>query len=409
MKELSRQSLTSIHDVIHGQNYVNIKARLNQLLPLEYANVFSNIKLFGQSGVWCGDDNISYLNYETATSDEKEEMAIWLEECKTYVCKSLEVAMPYVNSLFIIPSQEQIFWYRNEKDEIRVTLTQWGFENKSFGSKVDVIGMLIQAPRKLIQQEVTVHIDYSDGHAASSIPFILNSFNNERQVETDDKGDFYLGKIFAGKLFSVESVDRNIHYDFTVAPETIYHVVFDYFANYTISIETPSGEREPDFPLVVNGKQVQTDDNGVYSGDAKLLPDTYIDVEVDNVHYSFELERDAEQNHFVVKINKEEPVPSTPLQPPTPPQPIAPPLPPSSPVEEFVTITLLDYDGKPLPNLSFQITSSKGSAIEAQTNSEGIAKINKIKLSPKDKYKIGFVVSGAYRKQLDKIRNSDGK
>ena len=52
MKEISRQSLMKIHDVIHGQNYVNIKARLNQLLPNEYAKTFAGIKLFSTDGVW---------------------------------------------------------------------------------------------------------------------------------------------------------------------------------------------------------------------------------------------------------------------------------------------------------------------------------------------------------------------
>ena len=51
MKELSRQSLMNIHYVINGQNYVNIKARLNQLLPAEYAQTFSYIKMVGSTAV----------------------------------------------------------------------------------------------------------------------------------------------------------------------------------------------------------------------------------------------------------------------------------------------------------------------------------------------------------------------
>ena len=41
MKEISRQSLIRIHDLIYGQNYVNIKARLDQHLPEEYAKALA--------------------------------------------------------------------------------------------------------------------------------------------------------------------------------------------------------------------------------------------------------------------------------------------------------------------------------------------------------------------------------
>ena len=68
MKEISRQSLMKIHDVIHGQNYVNIKARLNQLLPNEYAKTFAGIKLFSTDGVWYGDDAIVYRSYVEASA-----------------------------------------------------------------------------------------------------------------------------------------------------------------------------------------------------------------------------------------------------------------------------------------------------------------------------------------------------
>lgn len=398
MKELSRQSLQNIHYVINGQNYVNIKARLNQWLPPEYAQAFSYIKIVGSNAVWYGEDEVDYQPFSAASASEKEEIAACLEDCREVVCHTLEANMPYVNNLFVIPSQDQILWYRNANDEVRVTLTQWGFEGKTFGAKTDIIGMLIQAPRVLKQQDVTIHIDYSDGTAAAATPFFLQSFNHEKRVETNEQGDFHLGKIFANKTFAVDSIDRKNHYEFTVSPQATYRAVFDYFVEYTVAIENQAGEKKADFSFKIDQQVVKTDETGVVGDRVKLTSDkNSIVVEVDGDIHSFTLQHEPEQNHFVVKVQDK---PSS--------QPV-PPTPPPTPRKELVSITLLDFDGQPLPNLPFRIKTKKNRVVaEAQTDANGKASIDKELFAAKDKYIIDFVVSDEYRKQLNNIKKSHG-
>lgn len=402
MKEISHQSLMKIHDVIHGQNYINVKARLNQLLPEEYADAFATISLFPSSAVWYGDDDVEYHFYKDASDVEKEEIANWLEECKNVVCSSLSDTMPFVHNLFRIPSQDQILWYRSSDGSIKVKLTQWGFENKANGSKVDVIDILLAAPRKLTQEDINIHIDYSDGSIAAECPFILHLFNNTKELNTDSEGNYHLGKLFINKSFSIENTKGTNHFDYTVVKEGSYNAIFDIFSDYTIITENQEGERLPKYGIEVEGTVVETDGDGLYEGHIKLSPNKELLVKTNGKNYAFPLRRDANENIFTVVIEVEEPV-----VPPITPEPPK-PTPPVPPVPQYIQVTLLDYDGQPLPNLPFIIKTKKGDSVNSQTNEKGIAQIDKSLLSEEKKYKIEFKITPAYRKELDKIRKSNG-
>lgn len=382
MKELSSRSLLEVHDIIHGQNYVNIKARLNQYLPADYANTFSNVNFFGSTGMWSVDDDMSLIRLKDASAEERSEAAFWLEECRNYLGENLADKMPYWKSLFSIPSEDQIFLYRNNNGEIRVVLTEWGFEPRMAGKKVDVIGILIDAPRVIKQEEVTIHIDYSDGTVASQIQFVLNSFNNTKTVSTDDNGDFFLGKIFASKSFSVERTDGLNHYDYIVeVGKSIYSAVFDYYVDYVISVENQKGEPKANYTFIVNGMDVQTDDFGQFVASLKLLPETVLRVKVVEKDHSFKLCHDSEQNRFVVRVD--DPV-------------VLPPPPP--PVVEYITVTLLDHDGTPLSDQPFQIMQKKIVVAEGVTDRDGNARIQKDMFLSGKKYKIRFSRPDSYHK-----------
>ncbi|MCD8297956.1 MAG: hypothetical protein LUC88_10325 [Prevotella sp.] len=404
MKEISKQSLMKIHDVIHGQSYVNIKARLNNLLPKEYSSAFANIHLAGTNAAWYGEDSIEYLPYSSASEVEKEEIAIWLEQCKNEVCETLAREMAYVHLLFIIPSQEEIFWYRDENGNIHVTLAQWGFEPRSTGKKVDVIGMLLSVPRNLSQQKVNIHIDYSDNLPAGDTPFILHLFNNTKECKTDVKGDFYLGTLFQNKSFDIENMDGSNHFDFTVVKDGTYSAVFDLNTKYTIIIEYKDGECIPDYTFKVDGVDVRTNEDGKYENELKLLPNTTIDVEADNSKTTYTLKRSPEDNVFHIQIDKpiiDEPVITK--EPDIKEKPIQQPEP------KYVYLKVLDFDGKPLPDMPLAIKCKAGETISTQTDGQGVAKIDKSLLDEKKKYRVVFKITPEYRKNLNKNKDSNEK
>lgn len=396
MKEISRESLIKIHDVIHGQNYVNIKARLDQLLPDEYSKAFAGIKLVGNEGVWYGEKKNNYQSFATATDADKDEIASWLKTCKEYVCEALFEKMPWVQSLFIIPTQNEIYWYRNSVGELQVTLAQWGFESKLVGHKVDIIGLLISQPQIKSQQEVVIHIDYSDGGIAADVPFVLNALSNPREANTNDVGDYRLGRLFPGKKFSVETLDGCNRAEFTVEPGSEYKAVFDWATRYKLVVENQKGERKAGYELTVDGASITTDTEGCYEQKVVLRRDMKIDVVAGDKSQQFDLHREADDNLFRIIINEEEP--------PIPPLPPVPPMPPTPPVQqkEYIMVKLLDYDGTPMPNLSFVIRTKKESVIEARTDEKGEAKIDKTLFDARKKYHIETRLTTQYREELNK-------
>lgn len=397
MKELSSQSLIKIRDVIHGENYANIKARLDQLLPPAYAETFAKISIIGQSGVWFGDDDIEYRKFSEAGQSEKEEIALRLEECRKYVCENLQSQMKFVQDLFVIPGQEQIFWHRDlESNAVRVVLTQWGFENKGFGDKVDVISVLIDAARSLQQQDVMIHIDYSDGLPAESIPFNLFVFNNEKHEQTDGDGNYQLGKMMSGQRFAVEDIAADNHVDFIVTGgEGIYNAVFDYVADYVVAVEDQDGTLIPGYAFDIDGKPFSTDADGKCCGSKKLGPDTSIEIKAEDSHELFPLHRDPDLNRFVLRVtrNSDNPDDSEDKH--------------DDVKDEYVTIRLYDFDDTPLPNLPFKITGRNNSCIECETDKDGVARVNKKLLSRKSRHKVRFVITAQYREQLDNSKKNE--
>lgn len=395
MKEISTQSFMKIHDIIHGQNYVNIKARLNQLLPEYYSDIFSGVNMDGTQGMWYGDEHKNYQSYSSASDAEKEEIATFLEGAKNYVCEELSSSMPFVNSLFTIPSQNEIFWFRDENGDMHVTLAQWGFENRSNGPKVDVIGMLISAPRTITQQDITLHIDFSDGECAANASFLLHLFNNKKEFSTDDNGNFHLGKLFLGKEFAVSTLEEEEYQSFPVIKDGSYKAIFDLTTNYTIITEDEKGEPLEGKEISIDGVNTVTNDKGYYEQSLVLQPNHTIVVTCEEHDYSFSLNRNPEENIFHIVLKKHE-VPEPPI-PPTPPI-----IPPTPPTPQYISIELLDYDGKPLPNMPFTINVKGEEPIKAQTDDNGIAQIEKSKFKTKKKYKINFKVTSSYRENLKK-------
>lgn len=395
MKEISTQSFMKIHDIIHGQNYVNIKARLNQLLPEYYSNIFAGVKMAGTQGMWYGDDHINYQPYSSASDAEKEEIATFLEGAKSFVCEKLSSSMPFVNSLFTIPSQNEIFWYRDNSGDMHVVLAQWGFENRSNRPKVDVIGMLISAPRTITQQDITLHIDFSDGENASNSSFLLYLFNNKKEFLTDDNGNFHLGKLFIGKEFTVSTLKEEEYQSFPVVKDGSYNAIFELTTKYVIITENEKGVPIAGQKISIDGVTTVTNNEGCYEQSLVLQPNHTLVVKCEEQDHSFSLNRNPEENIFHIVLKQHE-APEPPI-PPTPPL-----IPPTPQTPQYISIELLDYDGKPLPYMPFTINVKGEEPIKAQTDDNGIAHIDKSKLETKKKYKIKFNVTSSYRENLKK-------
>lgn len=396
MKELSSQSLHKIRDIIPGENYANLRARLDQYLPKELAEMFARVSLSSASAAWFGDDNVDYKTYAQASAAEKEEIAAELENAKTQVSATLAGMMPFVDKMFVVPSADEIFWHRTPGGDMRVTLTQWGFRRKDLGQNVDIIDILINAPRTIKQVDVVIHCLYSDGGPAPEQPFDLLIFNNRKECTANEQGDYHLGLIYAGKTFAVESRDGAKHVDFTVAPDAEYNVTFDLYTDYTVEVRNQHGDAMPGFEIRVDGAPAVTGDDGVYRpGQVLLTPAKKVTVSLPDgsAPAGYELKRDAAENAFVYEIQEKQVLPPPPPPPPEP--------------EKWITVRLLDIDGKPLGGLPFTIRPKKGADINAVTDADGRARINAKELPAGMKYRVMFKVTPEYRQQQSQNNNNN--
>ena len=400
MKELSQQSLHKIRDVIPGQNYANIKARLDQHLPTEYSSMFAKVNFASDNGLWFGDDDVDYKPYATASAAEKEEIAVALEECKAYAGTALKSGMPYIDKVFIVPSTDVIFWSRDKSGAMKVLLTQWGFQRKQLGQNVDIIDMLIGAPRTMTQEDVVVDFRYSDGETAPDMPFKLAIFNNVKECVADGNGQYRLGKLHANKKFSIEDLAGKQQFDFTVGQGSSYVVTFDYPVKYRVIVENQEGAAKPGFKILIDGKEATTDEKGEHlSEDVILTPGRQVSVSLPDgsgaIDYPLSRNEDDNTFKYVITEKKEEEVKPD----DTNPEPPRPPLPPEPP--RFVTIHLLDLDGAPLSNIPFKVIAKGMKDIDCVTDSDGAGKFPAELLKPGKRYRVKFSITPQQRAILD--------
>lgn len=411
MKEVSHQSLHEIRDIIPGQNYANVKARLDQLLPEEYSSIFSKVNFFSDKASWFGEDHIQYHPYNEASDDEKEDIAILLDNARSHSVAQLAQNMPYIEKVFVVPSSDDILWYRDSNNNMRVLLTKWGFRKRQGVKDADIIDMLINLPRKKIQEDIDVKIIYSDGGLATKIPFRLQIFNHTKEATTRHDGTYHIGKIYEGQTFAVEDSEGCQHQDFTVKHGAEYVAKFNLFTTACVTVVNQTGELRPGFRLLVNGAEAITDEDGLCIIENILLSgndELSVALEHGGCLRQYSLSRNDEQNKFSYEVEEDsqpEPEPEPEPAPEPAPEPVPTPLPP--PIPKMVCIKLLDFDGAPLCNIPFSIEGKGKKSITGMSDHRGIGVIPASLLEGGGKYKVRFAITPGMREKINSSKKPE--
>lgn len=304
MRILSSASFTRIVPLIN-ENYGNLYSRLRMKLSSEEIELFAFPDFpVANMGNWQTDVTAPLQTYKDASALDKERIAIYIEEMKRSILLKIGTNTPYANQIFKVPSEDQIFWYRNDKDQIRVILSQWGFQEVMGGSHVDVIDMILAMPRPLTQVDVVLHVSFSDRQPAAERDFLLTVFNHTQTITTDAMGSYGLGKMYADRVFSIAD-DMGSSFTFTVEPDkNDYYACFNIKTGYTITVVNQHNEKVPGYSLKVDGANRVTDAGGQVRGDGVLLTrGKVLKVSGPNAPMQeFPLSRDAEANQFVFKM-----------------------------------------------------------------------------------------------------------
>ena len=385
MKEISAYPIKEIQSVILGENYANIKARLDQLRP-DLTSLFASFKVDGDDGIWYGKDNIVYHQFQNASEIQKEEIAAQLEMAKQSLCDNPPEKMDcFVKQLFTVPSESQIFWYEDMDGRAHVTLTQWGFLNREMESHEDVIQVLIDKERPLTQVPVTLKFIYSNLESASDYEFKLHLFNNEKVCKTNEQGEYHVGTLYAGKKIAVSTLDGLHSQEFYIEKGKEFITTINREIDYTITVKNQYGDLVPDFPLEIDANIVATDSSGVYYGKDILEPESQISVSVSGKEvFTFKLSDNPDNNNFIVEIHEE-----------------------VKNVPDTFRVKLLDYNGKPLTQMPFKIMSGNKVVTESITDVNGCAMVPIVGFQNKAKYQIMFEDSKSYREKLKAERSQN--
>lgn len=380
MKEISTYPIKEIQSVIPGENYANLKARLDQLCP-KLSSMFASFKMDGDEGIWYGNDNTVYHSFQDASDIQKEEIAVQLEIAKQSLCDNPPERMEkYVTQLFQIPSESQILWYIDNEGHISVTLAQWGFLNRDEDSCEDIIQVLIEKDRTLTQVPVTLKFIYSNLEPATNYDFNLHIFNNEKVCKTNEDGEYHVGTLFAGKKIAVSTIDGKQSQEFFIEKGKEFITTINLNIAYSLTVKNQHGDLKPQYPLVIGTLPVMTDNTGVYKGEAVLEPEAQISVTgSDDKVYNFKLSHDSSNNDFVIEIQENVKM-----------------------IPASFQIRLLDYDGKPLIKMPFKIYSKGILITDGITDKNGCYQLSVAGFKDKTRYQIVFEDSEEYRKSLKK-------
>ena len=470
MKVISSQSFTNVTPLVQqGNSYVNIHGRLRQNLSPEESEMFAHIQMETNSAKWLVADDLPVRPYSDANSLEKEEIAICLEEKKASILGKLSQEMNYVAKLFQIPSEKELFWYRDIDGKIHVILAQWGFVLNNRAKDVNIIDFILVQPRVLTQTEVTLHVDYSDGRPADNASFKLTLLNNCKEIKTDENGEFYIGNLYAGKMFSVAN-EGGEKKEFTVEKDIPkYNATFDIKTGYTIRVLNQEKQAKANFNILINGQTYSTDEEGVVTiNDVVLTPEMSIDVSCSEApKCSYQLNRNPQENDFVYKVD--DPVTAYAIKVMNQHEGLKPHFPvlingqervtdasgnitsedmlyvPESKItvtlpdksnpqvfeisinreennyiykieekeeqipEAITKIRILGYNGMPLPNLVVNVDTKNGNKLTSTTDQDGYVSFLSSNFTDGEKPKIHFIITKEYQKSHPLNEKNYGK
>lgn len=303
MSSISKESFKKIDPlIISGRNYVQLYGQLKLKLDADESELFSKIEINGNGGEWFAEGT-GYRAYKDASPVEKELIACCIEEKKDAIIDKMKGEMPFIEKLLRVPSEGQIFWRKDENDEVHVALAQWGFKQVSQPEDVDIINYILEQPRPLTQQQVILHADYSNGQPAANLQLTLTIFNHSKPIRTNDEGNYPIGNMYAGKKFSVnDSHDKK--YDYTVASgKDLYTAIFDLYTNYTVKVVNQDSEPKVGYPITVDGETVVTDEKGKYEKKDVILHSQHkIIVSAGETQCAFALAADPKKNQFEIVV-----------------------------------------------------------------------------------------------------------
>ena len=312
MKLLSQSKHTDLVYLIKDSHYQWLYSRITQILDARDASFFSSIEMRQSDARWYATGENDYVSFDKASDDDKDQAIDELEYLRSEIKRKFETdpqLSTYKDNLLIIPNENCIFLYKDNKGQTKVILTQWGCKNPRSKMDFNPIGKIVNTPRPN-RTKVEVLVKWSDGEMAANKTFWFFNQYQGRQVSTDKESRIYLGVLKNGIQFTIADTNDRSGFEETlevIPDQNLYTIVFPYFTSAEVMVINQLDQPVTDCEI----KAVHNEEENVYKSDengkfniSKILynnkPLILTLNDNDEVSHEYTLERDTNKLKFKI-------------------------------------------------------------------------------------------------------------
>ena len=375
-------------------------SKLRVYLSTEQMSFFSRPTVKNNETLWSVDFKGDVRSVSRLDSETRARAAMLIESRRSEIAgiinKDPEL-LPVLAKLFMVPSENEIFYYFDEKQQLVVVLAQWACSRLDHSSTIDALSFFVGGAVGN-RRSVKLHVTYSNGEIAADYPLVFDYFEITRSLRTDLSGNCDLGLLKLGSEFTVSpntdaGLQRKI---FRVSEDQAYYnIVIPRPSTLQISVlgedGLPATGRFIEYELDGSTGYLVTDSAGNASLTGLEAGKT-INIKVqDATQPSVQHLLTADINKLVFKlVNKQETAPT--VEPEMPEEVIKPASPPAN-----VRICLVQDKNTPVPDAEIDIHLKSGQ-ITRITESDGSTTIPASNFSEGEKVKLSIVTRAAGKK-----------
>jgi hypothetical protein len=188
---------------------------------------------------------------------------------------------PLVDQFFVVPGQEDIHVY-SLNGQLQPVFTRWACRLTHASGDMNPLEHVLEKFNMPVSP-VKVSFKFRDGRVAANHDFIFSFFHKDSSYSTDEKGEYDLGRLRQGTLFTIYELhqgEKGRSYDFGVQAGEKYEVILPTYTDGIVRVKDQHGKAISRFSFTATqGKRVrecQTDAEGICKLDSVEIGESLV-------------------------------------------------------------------------------------------------------------------------------------
>jgi len=284
---LNESSSGSLIFTLQPRNYTQLHNKLRSLLDGAEVGLFSRPDIYSSTMTWSVElpAGVSGTrSYGQLTQSEKdqvgERISMLQSRIQTKLSGDREMA-PLVDQFFVLPSSEDIYVY-SVNGQLQPVFARWACRLTHASGDMNPLEHVLEKFNMPVSP-VKVSFKFRDGRVAANHDFIFSFFHKDSTYSTDEKGEYDLGRLRQGTLFTIYELhqgEKGRSYDFGVQAGERYEVILPTYTDGVLRVEDQHGKPVARFSFTATqGKRVrecQTDAEGICKLDSVEIGESLV-------------------------------------------------------------------------------------------------------------------------------------